>query len=221
MDGVFADYVLIPSENVHFLPASISPEQGVFVEPLAAAIQSLQNDNLSPEMSVGVLGTGRLGLLQIQVLKAAGFRHIVAISRSFPKLALAKRLGATTTLSVEELGNVDPQFLDAMIETSGSPNGVQIALGLVRSQGTIVVKSTPGIQAQVDLNDIVRREIRLLGSRCGPFVEAIELLASGQIQTEPLISGIFELENFQKAFELARQQSTIKVLMDIAGFSPE
>jgi threonine dehydrogenase-like Zn-dependent dehydrogenase len=215
-DGVFADYVLVPAGNVHFLPASITPEQGVFVEPLAAAIQSLRTGNLSPEMSVGVLGMGRLGLLQIQVLTATGFRHIVAISRSPAKLTLAKQLGATTAFSVEELGNDDPLFLDALIETSGSPHGLQIALGLVRSQGTIVLKSTPGLQAQMDLDDIVRREIRLLGSRCGPFSEAIQLLASGQIQTKPLISGIFALEDFQKAFELARQQSTIKVLFDIA-----
>ncbi|MFW9915802.1 MAG: zinc-binding dehydrogenase [Candidatus Thorarchaeota archaeon] len=216
-DGVFADYVLVPSENIHFLPATITPEQGVFVEPLAAAIQSLQTGNLSPEMSVGVLGTGRLGLLQIQVLKAVGFRYIVAISRSPAKLALAKRFGATTTLAAEKLRNADLLLLDAVIETSGSPHGLQMALELVRSQGTIVLKSTPGIQAHVNLDDIVRREIRLLGSRCGPFSEAIKLLASGQIQTEPLISGIFALEDFQKAFELARQPLTIKVLFDIAG----
>lgn len=215
-DGVFAEFVQVPKRNIHILPTSLTPEQGVFVEPLAAAIQSVHTGAITPEMTVGVLGTGRLGLLQVQVLKAFGVQNIVAIGRSPEKIRLAKQLGASETLLIDDMGTQNQQVFDAVIEASGSPNGLSVALRLLKSRGTIVLKSTPGMPAQVDITDIVRREISVMGSRCGPFPEAIALLKQGKIQAQPLISGRFRLEDFQEAFDLSRQRSTVKVLFDIS-----
>jgi len=218
-DGVFAEFVQVPCENVHYLPQSISLEQGVFVEPLAAAIQSVHTGNITPEMTVGVLGTGRLGLLQIQVLRALGCQDIIAIERSPEKLGLAEQLGASEILLLDEVGRLDHFPLDVVIETSGSPDGLQTAMGFIKSRGTIVLKSTPGSPALMDLTDIVRREISVLGSRCGPFSEAIELLRRGHIETKPLISGYFTLEEFREAFELSQQHNAIKVLFNMGSQS--
>lgn len=216
-DGVFADFVQVPKKNVHFLPPSLFPEQGVFVEPLAAAVQSVHIGAITPEMTVGVLGTGRLGLLQVQVLRVFGVQNIVAIGRSPDKAHLAKQLGASESLLMDDIESRHHQFFDAVIETSGSPRGLPAALPLIKSRGTVVLKSTPGTAAHVDITDIVRREISVVGSRCGPFPEAIALLKQGKIQTEPLISGRFRLEDFQEAFDLSKQRSTVKVLFEISN----
>ncbi|MFX0115924.1 MAG: zinc-binding dehydrogenase [Candidatus Hodarchaeota archaeon] len=214
-DGAFAEFVKVPQENIHYLPPTITPEQGVFVEPLAAAVQSISIGKISPEKTVGVLGTGRLGLLQIQVLRAYGVTDLVAIGRSPEKLVLAEQLGALETRQLEKIGNQDLATFDVVIEATGSPNAMNTAIDLVKSRGTIVMKSTPGMPAQINLTEIVRREIAVLGSRCGPFKDAIKLLEEGKIQVEPLISAYFPLEEFREAFKVARQRSTIKVLFDI------
>jgi threonine dehydrogenase-like Zn-dependent dehydrogenase len=210
--GTFADYTTLPFENLHPLPDAVSNDQAIFVEPLAAACEILEQVKIRSTNRVAVIGDGKLGLLCAQVLALTGCQMIV-IGRHAEKLQVLQRRGIATTTdpAVVEKGS-----LDIVVEATGTPSGFATARELARPRGTIVLKSTyEGKALPVNLTLIVVDEITLIGSRCGPFAPAIRLLANKQIDVESLIQARFSLGDGVAAFERAAQKGTLKVLVEM------
>lgn len=208
-DGAFAEQVSLPVMNLHVVPDGISDEEAVFVEPLAAAIQVVQQCKIEPRMQVTVIGPGRLGLLVAQVLARTGCRLDV-IGRSPTGLNFCEKKG----IQPVPLASVVPKAdRDIVVECSGSPDGLRLAMSLVRPRGTIVLKSTYAGGSTVDLAPIVINEVTVLGSRCGPFAEAIKALSRRDIEVASMVSRKFEMARAADAFEAARDSRNIKVLL--------
>ncbi|RJP14518.1 MAG: alcohol dehydrogenase [Candidatus Abyssobacteria bacterium SURF_5] len=207
-DGAMADYVVLPDENLHEAPPGVSDEAAVFVEPLAAAFEILSQINIRPGRRVLVLGDGKLGLLVAQVINTTG-ADCRLIGRSPGKLALARRLAIATA----DLQSLHPQAADIVIDCTGSPEGLPLALRLVKPRGTVVVKTTVAAQYQIDLAPVVIHEIMVMGSRCGPFRPALSALASGTVRVKELITGVFPLEDALAAFKRALEPGALKILL--------
>jgi threonine dehydrogenase-like Zn-dependent dehydrogenase len=207
-DGVFADYVALPLANLLPVPDSVPDEAAVFAEPLAAALRIREQLIVSPDAGAAVIGPGRLGLLVAQVL-ALGGTPVRVLGRSEESLALPRALGLETGLAAE----MPRAAFDLVIETTGNAAGLEHALRLVRPLATVVLKSTYAGAAEVDLTPLVVDEITVVGSRCGPFAPALRLLASGQVQVEPLIGAAYPLSEAAAALEHAARPNVRKVLL--------
>ena len=209
-DGCFAEYVALPLLNLHRVPSAIPDEAAVFVEPLAAAAEILEQMRLEPGTRVVVLGDGRLGLLIAQVLKSAG-AQVTLVGKHAWKVALAQSWGVrVTTDSKSELLTAS---VPVVVEATGSPRGLEEAFRLVEPRGTVVMKSTYHDPAPFDATKLVVDEITLLGSRCGNFAAALELLQQGQIRVQPLLSKVFPLEESLEAFEFMERTACLKVCL--------
>ncbi|MFW5912042.1 MAG: alcohol dehydrogenase catalytic domain-containing protein [Candidatus Hadarchaeota archaeon] len=204
-DGCFAEYVKVPEENLHGM--SLSFETATFVEPLAAAIRILELTEIDEEDDVLIVGCGRLGLLILQVMRLKGVNVYVS-DRDEDKLKIASSWGAKPILLE------DPPFrFDVVVDSAGSPSVLDRELDLVKPMGTVALKSTPGVPSKVDASKIPRKEITIQGSRCGPFERAIDMLESGKVEVDELITGRFSLENYREAFESIK----IKHIFDISS----
>lgn len=208
-DGAFAEYLTIPARNCHVVPDNVTDEQAVFVEPLAAAAHVLDAERIEAGRRAAVLGSGRLGLLVAQVLAGTGC-SLDVIGRNPRTLALGEKLGLRMT-TVEQTRPAG-QY-DCVVECTGAPAGLELALGLCRPCGTIVLKSTYAEPCAVDLAPIVINEIRVVGSRCGAFEPALRLLAEGKVNVDVLISGVYPLAEGVAALAAAERPENIKVLL--------
>ncbi len=206
--GAFADYITLPVRNLFQVPDSITDESAVFTEPLAAACRILQQIKLSPELQIAVLGAGKLGLLIGQTL-AMNNASIIMLGRSEKSLTLAKKW----QLSTGHINQFADNYFDLVVDATGNPLGFEQALRLTRPQGTLVLKSTFSESATVDLTKLVVAEINLLGSRCGPFDQAIKRLQTDTVPVETMIDGVFRLADALPAFEYASQPGIKKVLL--------
>lgn len=217
-DGAFAQFVTVPVGSVHILPEGVSLQEGVFIEPLAAAIQTFELTTLNPGDIVVILGVGRLGILVCAVASLKGAKTI-AVSRNPDKLKRARTYGATTVIDAsacdikrEIAVMTDGLGADIVVESTGSPTGINTAIDIVRPHGMITLKSTCGLPASgIDTTKLVVDEIRIQGSRCGPFPKAIELLQSGEVSVASLIEDIYPLADIDHAIEAARTASKILV----------
>jgi threonine dehydrogenase-like Zn-dependent dehydrogenase len=207
-DGTFADYVCLPIENLYPLPKEISNDQAVFIEPLAAACQILEQVSIVPSDRVVVIGDGKLGLLCAQVLHTTRCTLSV-IGRHTKKLSLLTKLGIQVT---EELNDISPG-VDTIIEATGSPEGLKLACQLIRPRGTIVLKSTYHGQTTFDFTSLVINEVNIVGSRCGPFPQAIEFLQHNQVNVEPMIHARFPIDHGMEALKQAKTSGALKVLI--------
>jgi threonine dehydrogenase-like Zn-dependent dehydrogenase len=207
-NGAFAELLCLPAGNLHEVPDAVDDETAVFVEPAAAACRILEQVTLPDGARVAVLGDGRMGLLVAQVLRTV-ISDVVVFGRHDQKLAVAAELGLSAQ-RVDGFPASAPRF-DLVVDATGRPAGISHALGLVRPRGTIVLKSTFHGETSIASWPIVVNEVTLLGSRCGPFDRAIDLLASGAIQVRPLISRVAALEDYQSALADARR--ALKVLL--------
>ena len=207
-DGAFAEYLSLPAANLHEIPDSVDDETAVFVEPVAAACRILEQVPIDKTTRVAVLGDGRMGLVIAQVLRMAS-NEVTLFGRHEHKLAIARALG----LAVTRPNEADRASFDLVVDATGRPGGLPQALELVRPRGTIVMKSTFHGEAPMASWPIVVHEVTLVGSRCGPFRRAIEVLASGAIQVKPLVSGVARLEDYESAFVQAR--GALKVLFRV------
>lgn len=210
-DGVFADLFLLPVDNLFEVPEAIDDDQAVFVEPLAAAYQITRQLTIEGRPFVTVLGDGRLGLLCAQVMSQLN-ATVRCVGKHPRKLELCGKWGVKHRL-LDEVGLRQDQ--DIIVDCTGSPTGIETAMQMVRPRGTIVLKTTtaPG-DRPIDLSPIVIHEIRVLGSRCGPFPQAIAALAEGRIDVLSLISRRMKLDEGVDAFRVARQPEAIKVLLE-------
>ncbi len=228
-DGCFADLVTLPERNLHEVPETISDEEAVFIEPLAAAYQVIQQVPIEPRTRIAVVGSGRLGLLIAQVLATTGCK-LEVVGRN-PKTLLFCEKKRIQSKSVDEVRLKNDR--DVVVECTGSPKGMGIALAMVRPRGTVVLKSTyagKGTGARrhegteggeegggdgVDLAPMVVNEVTLLGSRCGPFSEAINALARRAVEVSSMVARVFPIERGLEAFEASADPANIKVLLKI------
>ena len=210
-DGCFADRVVLPPRNLHQVPDVVSDEEAVFVEPLAAAYQVLAQCTIDKRTRAGVVGPGRLGLLVAQVLKTTGCQ-LTVIGRNRTKLLLAEKKGIQS-IHIDEV--VPRKDYDVIVECTGSPEGLSLAMQLIRPRGTIVLKSTSADAGSVNLAPLVIDEVRLIGSRCGPFPEAINALARQAVDVRSLISKTYPIEAALEAFKAAASPQNVKVLLRI------
>lgn len=202
--GAFADYLTLPASNLHEVPVAIDDEAAVFVEPLAAACRVLEQVDVGSTSRIAIVGDGRLGLLTAQVLRLRS-TAVTLIGRHPRKLEVARQLG------IDAREHARGERYDVVVDATGSQEGLSRAIELVEPRGTIVLKSTFHGEAGTELWPIAVQEITIVGSRCGPFARAIALLASGHVQTRPVVSRRFTLEEYDAAFEAAR--SELKVLL--------
>jgi threonine dehydrogenase-like Zn-dependent dehydrogenase len=211
--GAFAEFIALPERNCVEVPAALSDEEAVFTEPLAAAFQILRQVKIEPRMNVAVLGTGRLGLLVSQVLSTTGCK-LVAVGRNPLTLGLLDRRGIRTA----ELTSIrQMQECDIVIDCTGSGDGLNAALQLVRPRGTIVMKTTTHAPSAADLSALVVNEITMLGSRCGSFGDALNALARRQIEVKSLVTRTMPFDQALAALELASQPDQIKVLLQMTA----
>lgn len=215
-DGAFADYVMLPIENLHLVPDNVSDEEAVFVEPLAANFEMLEQVHLKPTDRVLVLGDGKMGQLAAQVLALTGC-DLTMIGKHREKLALVERLGIPTRSlnDIDSFSGKRGSRVDVVVEGTGSAIGLELALRLVRPRGTIILKSTVADKATLNLSPIVVDEIRIQGSRCGPFPPALRALSRGSIDVKSLISVTYSLNNGVQAFEKAAENGVLKVLLKV------
>ena len=207
-DGAFADYVTLPTGNLHLVPDSVPDEEAVFVEPLAAAFEILEQVGIGAEDRVCVLGDGKLGLLTAQVVSLTGCALVVG-GRHKEKLSILERRGIETKLS----SDITERVFDCVIDCTGSSLGIESAMKLVRPKGTIVLKTTVAKRDNIDMNVIVIDEITLVGSRCGPFEPAVHALETKSVDVLPLISRTFPLSEGVEAFNFASGKGILKVLL--------
>ena len=207
-DGAFAEWVSVPLENLHVVPDNVSDEEAVFTEPLAAAFEILTQIQTNPGDEVLVLGDGKLGNLCAQVLKLTGAK-VTALGKHADKLALIKKAGVRTI----HLSGWQPRRFDVVVEATGSASGLELALSAVRPRGTLVLKSTIAGNHQVSLAPIVINEINVIGSRCGPFPDALAALTAKQVSVVPLIEKIYSLDDGLAAVDHAARPGARKILL--------
>ena len=213
-DGAFAEYLALPLEKLHLIPSSIADEQAVFVEPLAAACEILEQINVRQFREAAVLGDGKLAQLIARVLRTA-LPRVVMCGKHKDKLQQAAVAGIDTRSvlgDASDLKRVKDKFA-LVVEATGSPSGLALAQHMTEPRGTLVLKSTFHDAAPVETWPLVVKEITLIGSRCGPFAKAIALLRSGKVDPRPLITRTFPLSEAPAAIQFAQQQGVMKVLL--------
>jgi threonine dehydrogenase-like Zn-dependent dehydrogenase len=213
-DGVFADYTLLPVQNLHAVPDHVPDEVAVFAEPLAAAYELLEQIPIAPAQRVIVLGDGRLGLLCALVLAQTGC-DLTVLGRHAAKLALLDGARIHTQVATPAvLAQLATATADVIVEATGAKSGFATALQLVRPGGVVALKSTFADHLDnFDLSHLVVDEITLVGSRCGPFAPALAALASGQIDPRPLIHAEYSLDDAAAAIARAGESGVLKVLI--------
>jgi threonine dehydrogenase-like Zn-dependent dehydrogenase len=213
-DGAFAEFLTLPLENLHVIPKSVSDERAVFVEPLAAACQILEQVDAGNFLEAAVLGDGKLAQLIARVLRTE-MRKVVMFGKHPAKLAVARRAGIRTR-TVRGDSNDAKRIAGTfglLVEATGSPSGLALAQHMTKPRGTLVLKSTVHGAAPVETWPIVVKEINVVGSRCGPFDRAIALLRARKVDPAPLITRIFPLAAAKEAMDYAQTSGVMKVLL--------
>jgi len=213
-DGAFAEYLTLPIENLHPVPDSVSDQEAVFVEPLAAACEILEQVDIKKFRMAAVLGDGKLAQLVARVLHIE-IPRVVMYGKHGKKLALARRAGIETKRvrgDASDLIKIKETF-PLLVEATGSPTGLTLAQQMTEPRGTLVLKSTFHGAALVETWPIVVKELTVVGSRCGPFVKALALLRAGKVDPRPLITRTFPLAEAQKAIQFVQQHGVMKILL--------
>lgn len=208
--GAFREFLTLPVKNLHRIPPEISDQQAVFVEPLAAACEILEQVKMARGARVAVLGDGKLGLLIGQVLHAHG-SEVHQYGRHHEKLSIARDAGVQISLAQD--GKLPRAEYDWVVDATGSPQGLRQAIAMTRPRGTVILKSTIHGEARIDTAPVIVNEITLVGSRCGRFEPALRLLLSGRVRVNPLIADVLPLKDAPLAFRRARASGVLKVLL--------
>jgi threonine dehydrogenase-like Zn-dependent dehydrogenase len=209
-DGCFAEYLTLPIQNLHRVPAALSDRTACFVEPIAACYEITEQLYVAAHDRIAVLGDGKLGQLIASVLTSQGATPTL-VGKHERKLQLAQARGLQTASA----GELEAKSFDIVVEATGSPEGMQSAIALVRPRGSIVLKSTYHGVLSFDAAPLVIDEITVIGSRCGPFSPALAGLASRALSPEGLIDAVYPLAEAERALEKAAEPGVLKVLLQM------
>jgi alcohol dehydrogenase len=207
--GAFSEFLTLPIRNLHRVPASIPTSDAVFIEPIGAACEIMDQVKIPKREPVGVLGDGKLGLLITQVLQAHG-AQVHLMGRHIDKMRLVDFSGATTEIIRKK---TPVSAFNFVVDSTGSSDGLSTAIAMCQPRGTVIMKST--VHGLVSINTAVPivNEITLVGSRCGRFEPALKLLASGKVRVNSMISDEFPLDQAPAAFAKAASKGVLKVLL--------
>lgn len=203
--GAFAEYFTLPVGNLLEVPGRVPTEAAVFTEPVAAACEILDQVPIAAGAEVAVLGDGKLGLLIAQVLRLHGARVRIA-GRHPNKMAIAEAVGVERAAAGSSY--------DYVVDATGSEEGLKQAIAMTRPRGVLILKSTVARRVEIDTAAVIVNEITLVGSRCGRFEPAMELIASGRLNLEPMIAARYPLREAVRAFEHAAERGVLKVLLE-------
>lgn len=207
-DGAFADYLALAAANLYVVPDSVSDDEAVFVEPLAAALQVLEAIHISPRDRVLVIGAGKLGLLVAQVLALTGANLAVVARRERPRQLLnGWRIPAVLA------DDLEANSAQVVVDCTGTSEGFALSQHLVEPRGAIVLKSTYTQVPAADLTRVAVDEVRVIGSRCGPFDAALRLLERKSVDVISMIDAYFPVEEGVEALARAAQPGALKVLL--------
>lgn len=208
--GAFAEYLVLPADNLHAVPDSVPTDAAVFTEPLAAALEIQEQVRIGQGDRVLVVGDGKLGQLVAQTLALTGC-DLLVLGRHGRKRDLLAARGIPTAAS----DAVEPGSFDFAVECTGNHLGFGLAQRALRARGTLVMKSTYADRLTLDASAVVVAELTLIGSRCGPFPKALALLEAGKVSVEPLVETRYPLERALDAFDHAQRPGTLKILFDM------
>ncbi|KAJ8609553.1 hypothetical protein CTAYLR_006028 [Chrysophaeum taylorii] len=211
--GTYAQWLTLPAVNLHVVPKGVSTENAAFAEPLAAAFRILEQGLVRDDDEVAVVGDGKLGILISEVLGRHVKKGTTLFGRHHEKMDLV-RAPIDKMLSTDALPDRAATF-DVVVDATGSPAGMDVSRQLCKPLGTICLKSTCAAGADFNTAPFVIDELRVIGSRCGPFEPALELLNQG-LDLTPLISATFPLEQAEEAVKKAAEKGTIKVQIRVA-----
>ncbi len=220
-DGGLSEYISVPADLVHPLPAGVDIVSGTFAEPLASAIKTVTDSPAEEGEPILILGSGKIALLLAQVYDARG-ADVFIVGRNRWQLGLARQLGLSNTMDVKSddwrkkiiaaTHGVGPRVV---VEATGNTDGIDMAFDVVRNGGIVNLKSMHGLKYPLDATAVVNKELTIFGSSRGPYKEAIEMLQKGRIEVKRLVTEEFRLEDGAKAFEHAAQPSVTKVVINI------
>lgn len=214
-DGAMATHVALPVDELREVPDTLGDEHAVFAEPLAAALEILEQVHVRPSDDVLILGDGRLAQLCAQVLLLHGC-HVTVSGRHEAKLALVAQRGARTVHADAHAAALPGTRHDLVVDATGSAEGAALALSRCRPRGTVVLKSTVASAGALPIVPTIVDEITVVGSRCGELGPALRLLDAGHVEVAQLVSGVYPLAKAREAFAFAETRGVLKVLLDCA-----
>ena len=210
-DGAHAEFLRLPDVNLIEVPEAVSDNSAVFVEPLAAAFGITEQVKIESKEKVAVIGDGKLGLLCTRSLSTI-CGEITQLGKHRAKLDLAEKYGNVTGIMLEDAPALAREF-DIVVEASGSESGFDTALNLLKPRGKLVLKSTFHGSTTWQASRVVVDEITIVGSRCGRFAPALELLSTKAVEVEDLISDELPLSRGVDAMKHAAEPGVLKVLL--------
>ncbi|NVB40520.1 alcohol dehydrogenase catalytic domain-containing protein [Pseudenhygromyxa sp. WMMC2535] len=217
--GAFAERLCVPRDRLAPVPDDLDDERAVFAEPLAAALHVLDElENVAVDEPIAVIGDGKLGLLVTMALADAG-RPVLLVGHHADKLALARaaspdaRLELRLESELASMGESHRRQLAAVIEASGHPSGLALAIALARPRGLVILKTTVAAPIPLDVSAVVVHELRLIGSRCGDVRRALARMATGGLDPRPLIAGRYPLISGLDAMRAAKERGALKILL--------
>jgi len=221
--GAFAEFVSVPARILYRLPDNFPFAEAAMLEAVAVAIHGVNLAQLAPNSTALVVGAGTIGILTLQALRAAGCSKVFVTDVDAQRLELARKLGATEVLlsgnsllpTIFERTN--NEGVDVALECVGRNETVAASIDATRKGGTVVLVGNIAPNVTLPLQKVVTRQIRLQGScaSAGEYPQAIEWMASGEIQVKPLITAIAPLEDGPRWFErlYAREPNLLKVVL--------
>ncbi len=214
-DGCFAELTTLPPKNILPVPGSVSDQEAVFTEPLAAALEIFEQIRVEPAQRVCVIGDGKLGML---IAMAFGHKHdgqTLLVGHHQSHLDILKN--QINTAREDELDSSENKQWDIIVEATGNTGGLQRAMAMVKPRGTIVLKSTMAHPEGLDLSPIVIDEIRVVGSRCGQFAPALRLLEKKILPVTDLIEAVYSFDETLAAWETAAARGAKKVVLSMVA----
>ncbi len=208
-DGAFAEYLTLPIENLLEIPENVKDEEAILIEPLAAALEILEQVHIKPADKIAVLGDGKLGLL-ISLVLSTTQADLTTIGKHENKLNILNKQGIKTKF-LKEVNEI--KCYDIVVDATGSIDGFEKAVSLVKPRGIFVLKSTVAAEKPLNLAPIVIDEITVVGSRCGQFKPALRLLQKNVLNLKPLITKIFNFNQAKEAFDFAQEKGVLKVIL--------
>lgn len=208
-NGVLAEYATLPEKNLPSISDLITEQQAVFTEPIAAAYEILEQFPSIVKEEVLLFGDGKLGQLIARVLNSEGIELLV-VGKNEQKLNLLKQHKIKTRL----LSQISTRQFPVVIDATGNIEGFELAMNCTKPRGTLILKSTVADYSGINLAPIVINEINICGSRCGPFEPAIRALKENKFPVQDLVTATFPISEYQKAFEVAKMSSSLKVIID-------
>ncbi len=223
--GAFAEYVAVPSWIVFKLPDEMSFVQAALLEPASIGAHASNRAPISADDTVLVMGAGTIGLFILQGARLRGAAKVIAVDVNEFRLDVAKKLGAgavvnpaKSNLKQAVLELTQGQGVNVAIEAVGYAKTFSDAVSVTRMGGYVVAVGNLEKKAEFDLQELVARELTFTGSYAssGEFRQCIDLVASGKINVEPLISDVMPLMEGQRAFErlLKGQENLLKIVLE-------